>query len=486
MRRIFVIGISALATGAMFAAGMPPGDVQILGWLCFVPLLMSLHGARLVYVILAPLGALLFAAYLTTTGSLYSWANLEGDAAWHYAGFMLYALALTPAFIAASVLRNRSSLNVVLVAAAFVAAESLLLVYLPAHLALSQYRSPIALSAASLVGIWGVSFGLWLFQTWLSSYLQTLREPKSIRWPLAAPAVLVWLGVSLWEHEEPRSPKTEMGALQSGMARVGVIQTLEPDFERLAAWNIEAKRAGASLVVWPELSAAGIAAGGRTERLVELSRDPAQPAFVTTFPDGSKPKPYNAAVLFFAGSQSEPYFKRKPFAGEAQDHAAGTLPASARLENLAVGLNICFDSCFPHLLRDTSRLEGVRIVALPCMGPESPYGVVQAIHGAFTPFRSAELGVPIARGETSAFAMITDAQGRIVAQAPPGFQGFLLGDISLEPRWTLVRVLGDWFLYLSWLAVAYWTVRSLYSARRKLKSAQPEDLASTAPSGAKS
>jgi apolipoprotein N-acyltransferase len=231
-----------------------------------------------------------------------------------------------------------------------------------------------------------------------------------------------------------------------------------------------------------EICFAGIAAGGRTQKLVELSRDSNQPAFVTTFPDASKPKPYNAAVMFFEGKESKPYFKRRPFAGESLDHEAGEMPGSAPFGNFAVGLNICFDSCYPNLLRDTARLEGVRIVALPCMGPESPYGVIQAIHGAFTPFRSAELGVPIARGESSAFAMITDASGRIVAQAPPGYQGLLIGDVETTPRWTVVRFLGDWFLYLSWSIVFVWAIKSIRSALLRRSASQAVALESTEPS----
>ena len=485
MRQVFAVAGCAAITGLLFAAAIPPGDIQILGWLCFIPLIASLHGARLVYVLLAPLGSLLFAAYVTTTGILYPGQKLDGDSAWHYAGFMLFALAITPAFAALAALKKRNSRTLVFSAAAFVAAESLLLIYLPAHIALTMYRSPAALAAASLVGIWGISFILWLFQIWAAAHwrdwLGRFRQFSSRQRTIAVIGALLWTAIALWEFDEPDGPSVALPQA-NGRTRIGVIQSQDVDFDLLAKWNADAKREGAILVVWPELSAAGIAAGGRTEKLVELSRDPNQPAFVTTFPDSSKPKPYNAAVLFYAGGESSPYYKRRPFAGESHDHQAGTKPASAQFEEFAVGLNICFDSCYPYLLRETSRLKGVRLVALPCMGPESPYGVIQAIHGAFTPFRSAELGIPIARGESSAFAMITDANGRIVAQAPPGFQGLLVGDVEASPRWTLVRLFGDWFLYLCWLAVLFWILQSIKSALRRRVVAQADAFDSTEPS----
>src|SRR5207244_4235868 len=135
------------------------------------------------------------------------------------------------------------------------------------------------------------------------------------------------------------------------------------------------------------------------------------------------------AALFSRTGESRRYFKRKPFGGETQMHVAGSQAIAVPLDGRLIGLNICFDSCFPSVMRDTARL-GARVIVLPSMGPETPYGWIQAIHGAYTPFRSAELGIPIGRAEVTAFAMITDSSGRIVAQAPPGYRGPLVATVE--------------------------------------------------------
>lgn len=448
MRRFGLIVGAALLSGALFAAATPPGDVQALGWVCFVPLLASLIGARLIAAILAPLGALMFGAWLTTTGWLYSWPNLEGEAAWHYSGFMLFALALAPAFLAVACQKKPGGVTVLALAAGFTACESLLLLYLPGHIALSQYRSPIMLFVASLGGIWLVSLLVWWVQLRLAFWLAERKGPAP-SWRLGLGLILAT--VALWEHPEPAAPGEALAADPSGM-RVGIIQSIDADFDELSHWSREAAGHRADLVVWPELSAAGIAAGGRTERLLELSRELGDTGFVTTFPDRSEPKPFNTAAVFEAGRESPRYFKRKPFAAEARDHQAGRDPVAVDFDSAQtrVGLNICFDSCYPSLIRETVKKVRAAIVALPCMGPESPYGVIQSIHGAFTPFRSAETGVPIVRGETSAFAMVTDSRGRIVLQAPPGYKGLAMIDVEAQPRWTLAGVLGDSVLYGSW------------------------------------
>ena len=460
MRRFGLILGATLLSGALFAIATPPGDIQALGWVCFVPLLASLAGARLIAAILAPMGALMFGAWLTTTGWLYSWPVLEGEAAWHYSGFLLFALALTPAFLAAACQTKPSGWTVFALAAAFTACESLLLLYLPGHIALSQYRSPAMLFVASLGGIWLVSLLVWWVQLRMAFWLAEKTWPS--RPALAALALPVTVA-AVWEHRDPGGPNTPVPPEPQGL-RVGIIQSIDSDFEDLSKWTQEAKALGAKLVVWPELSAAGIAAGGRTERLLELSVSLGDTGFVTTFPNQSDPKPYNTAAVFEAGRESPHYYKRKPFAAEAKDHQAGTRAVAVEAAGARVGLNVCFDSCYPNISREPPHHERADVVALPCMGPESPYGVIQSIHGAFTPFRSAEAGVPIVRGETSAFAMVTDSSGRVVAQAPPGFQGLVMADIEAKRRWTLASQLGDGVLWMCW-AIALGTLGKASAAK---------------------
>jgi apolipoprotein N-acyltransferase len=477
VKRFFTIAASALLSGFLLAAAMPPADRQYLGWVCFIPLLASLRGARLAYAVLAPLASGFFAAYLTLTGLFYPWARLEGEEAWHYSGFLLYLLALAPAFVGATLINERTWARAALLASAFVCAESLLLLYLPAHLALTQYRSPAMLALTPWIGIWGVSWTLWFFQVGVALNWDRAVSSRRLGWPVAiqGTGLLAVFGAAVWVH--PQRPSRANGTVANGEIRLAAIQSVLPEVEKMAAWSGDAKSEGAGFVVWPELSAVAIAAGGRTENLKELSASPSQPAFVTTFPDDSNPKPFNTASVFFSGQETPRYRKRKPFGGESQQHQAGTLPVAVQSGGSSVGLNICFDSCFPNVIRDTASLGDLGFIALPCMGPESPYGVIQAIHGAFTPFRSAELGIPIARGESSAFAMITDADGRIVAEAKPGFEGFITGDVGKARRWTLIKAVGDWPLYACWIALFLAGMNALRS-----KKAQPASLETTVPS----
>lgn len=58
--------------------------------------------------------------------------------------------------------------------------EAVLLVKLPAHLALSQYRNAFFVQLASIGGIWMVSFLIWWANFALANCLQGDRNPRRI------------------------------------------------------------------------------------------------------------------------------------------------------------------------------------------------------------------------------------------------------------------------------------------------------------------
>jgi apolipoprotein N-acyltransferase len=240
---------------------------------------------------------------------------------------------------------------------------------------------------------------------------------------------------------------TFAGRPQFGDLKLGVVQTDSQLLDDLKKLHTEASAAGADVVVWPELSGMSSAKGG-TDLLVALAKEPGLSPFVTTFEESGSPLPYNAAAVFSVEGESEHYWKRKPFAGEKNIHSAGTKAVAIHLDGRTYGLNICFDSCFPSVMRETAKLEDVEAILLPTLDPTAPYGTVQAMHAAYTPFRAAELGLPIARADTTAYSMIVDGRGVIVAEAGSGTQEAVVANVEAGPRWTFYRLAGDWFRYL--------------------------------------
>ncbi len=414
-------------SGVLLVLALPLGEQAYLAWFALVPLLRAVHGRGVLLGFIGALATIFFAAWLATKGVFYAHKDFEGEVGWIYTGMGLFgfAVALTTAVWAD---KSTDAKPLWWFAALAVLLEACLLLQLPAHLALTQYRQPVPLMIASVGGIWAVSFLVWLTNLWLARLVW-----QRLAWvvPLVAGLSLALGGAWL----------PSRGALRSYAA----IQTEATDDVALFDLHIGASMEHATLVVWPEFSALAIAALD-TSSLKTLARGEGVAPFVTTFRDDHKPLPHNVAALFSSRGESERYFKRKPFGAEKQMHAAGTRAVAAKLGQGAVGLNICFDSCFPGVMRDTTRLPGVDVIALPTIDPQAPHHFLAAMHAAYSPFRAAELGTPIVRSDGLAYSSIVDARGHIAAEAPPGEQ-VLIAAVPPGPRFTLYRTLGDWFLY---------------------------------------
>ncbi len=484
--RMAAVGASCVAlSAALLVLALPPADFGVLGWACLAANLAFVRGRGFAFGFLAMLAVAMLAAWLTTTGWLYRVSNVPGDAAWHYVGFLILAL---PMGIVGGLLGERAeplgARDAMLVASVAVAVELALTLYLPVHLALTQFRSPAMLALASVGGIWLPSYLVWLANVLAASAIDEIARNKPVRAPIARLALVASLLAISWPVSRSRSvveSPAPRARTSEGQILLGAIQTTSGELERLMSMHMSLNTYEPEVVVWPELSAVAICAGGDSSALAAAALRAGAAPIATTFQDDARPMPHNVASIVCRQGESRRYRKRKLFGGETAMHAPGSEAVAVPHRGRAVGLANCFDSCFPkEMLRTATASPNVAYAILPCMGPESPFGFTQAIHGAYTPFRSAELGIPVARGESSAFAMIVDRDGRIVSEALPGYEGAISGYVTPGPRWTFYRIAGDWFAWLCAAATAGWAIGSIRARYSKI------DLDITAPDGSNS
>ena len=160
-----------------------------------------------------------------------------------------------------------------------------------------------------------------------------------------------------------------------------------------------------------------------------------------------------------------------PFGTEAAEIQRGTEPRVVQGRN-HYGLNICFDSCYPWIIRDTARLNP-DLICLPTLDPHTPTGFLEAVHAAYTPFRAAEVGIPIIRAEKGSWSMIVDIYGRILRIAPVDYSGMIAVDMKLEPHTTFYRTVGEWVPVACLLGLLFLIVQT-----RARQSQVDEDLES--------
>lgn len=441
MKRVAAVIGGALATGVMLHGALPPIGWWPLAWIAFVPLLVAVRGTRFLVGFLGGLGAIGVTAWLALSGWGFAFQSNEGSPAWIWVGCALFGFAL--AIVAGMAAESRLERPWRLAAIA-VLLEACLLIYLPASIALTQARVPAMLAVASLGGIWAIAYAVW----WVNlSFAHHLAKGRLVEVPIAF--VLLWSGLIVLGNFWPRV---------GGEARtVLLVQTSESELDQLQELNGNLPNA---LAVWPEFGGLGAAPGGDTKALRAFSEN--STSFVTSFQSGGAPLPYNVAALFTDGGEVGRYEKRKLFGGETSMHTAGQKPAIARWGSTNVGLNICFDSCFPSIMRETVG-AGADIIALPTIDPPSPHHWIAAMHAAFTPIRAAELGVPIARADGFAYSMAVDSRGHILLEIPPG-EASATVEVPASAKGTLFRATGDWALFVCGFAL-FGT--SLLSLRRR-------------------
>ena len=417
---------SALLSGLLIVLALPLGEQSYLVWIALVPLLRGTKEKGFLVGFVLSLVAIFFAAWLAKTGIFYEHKNFEESEGWLYTGFGLFgfALALAVAFCADKKVGTKPRWWL---AALGVLLEACLLIELPAHLALSLYRHPLILMFASVGSIWLVSYLVWLCNLALAA--MPTKQALGVGAGIMALSVL-----SSFLPLPGSGPK----------ALVAALQTAEVDNPNLEKAQRQIAARGPLLTVWPEFSGIVMAVGGDTSALTDLANNSSP--FATSFRDAQKPLPHNVAAIFSEEGESLRYQKRKLFGGEKQMHAPGSKPAATNLRGHTIGLNICFDSCFPSIMRETAHLPGVDLIALPTIDPPSHHYFVAGIHAAFTPFRAAETGVSIVRADGYAYSMIVDNTGAIVAEADAG-EEVLFAEVGVSARNVPARWLGDAALY---------------------------------------
>jgi apolipoprotein N-acyltransferase len=443
-----------VGTAILLALALPLGEQAYLAWFCLTPLLLATRDRGFLIGCLCALASLAIAALLVVEGPFYRSRDPLGAPVMALAGFAQFGVAIGAgvAIWSDSTLNRRPAWWFASLATLL---EAALLLTLPANLALTQYRQPVPLLLASLGGVWLVSFLLY----WANFSLALLPTRKF----LAAAAVMVAASLAL-------APIKFRGT--GPVQRFACIQIPGQDVDRLKATQIQASTARPALVVWPELSGLSMAPNGDSADLRSLSARQGAAPFVTSFEDAHRKLPHNVSAVFSHGMESQRYAKRKMFGSEGSVHAPGSRPVAVEYPGGRVGLAICFDSCYPEVIRDLARIPGVNVIALPTIDPFASNHFLAAVHASYSPFRCAEEGIPMVRADGRAYSQIVDAFGTIVAEQPPG-EAILTGEVATGRHWTLYGRLGDWFLFVCGGLFVYGWVR--HRPRRRPRQVEVTD-----------
>lgn len=431
----------AACSGVLLWLSLSPHDIEWLAWFALVPLLLATHNARPLYAVLLVMLTCGLCGLLQV--------GLATDAEPLLPGFvpflwlaLLFGVITT---VAAAVRRSRGPGGgkgmhwVVIVAATAVVAEWLTTFSpLPLHYALSQYRALPVIQIAAFSGIWGVSFLLWWTNAAIADALLERRVPTTshITSATALMIAVAFGSFELWRLGEPEAPLPKVAAIQGAFGRARQQMTRE------------AAKQGALFIVWPEVSLGdSFHPDDPRDPTRVLARDLGT-HIVVGYYDLSNGHRYNCAALISPdGTIAGVHHKIHPYSDERGRIEPGRNATVCDTAWGRIGLEICYDSCFPAVTRDTVS-KGAVLIAMPNHDPPVRAGVLHRFHAAFLPFRAIENRVAFVRADTSGLSQIVEPSGRIVAQSPPAGAHLLIARVHYgDGRGTLFTRYGDWLVY---------------------------------------
>jgi apolipoprotein N-acyltransferase len=465
---------TCLISGAVLALAFPSADISVLAWVAPAPFLMALMSA-------GTFGALIcgFLFGIGFFGVLLYWIGTFGlPALIALVIFQSLFMALFGVLANYIIRRRRPLQTLIAIPALWVSIEWLrslgMFGFTWGQLGYSQYKALPVIQIASITGVWGVSYLIVLFNMALADLLTNSRRPSkasAVRFASVVLIAVLVLAFGYWQLSSPLGKREK--ALNISVIQGNIDQGVnEDDLYTMLAWNTYARltrqvSAHSDLVVWPETVVPGSVADGFTrDRLTALSsavgtcilaggwdRDRSgyvyNSAFMTV-PQRGITSRYSKMHLvpfgeYVPARKHADFLKR--FNVTPYDTSPGRNCTPLECRDAKIGVRICFESIFPHLVRQ-SVLKGAEILCIltnDCWYDDSS-GAEQ--HLAFSVFRAVENNRYLIHAATTGISCFIDQRGRITHRTHVMQEAAITERIPAINVRTFYSRYGDWLVIL--------------------------------------
>ena len=348
------------------------------------------------------------------------------------------------------------------------------------------YSSPVLMQMASVSGIYGLTFLMaWFASTAAWVWEQGLVWSKVWRGLAIFGAfmalVIVYGNVRLsFFHPQPGTVRvhqimdSDEGLVTMLDAEMASLLATDPGtFERKTAGvhqkyivdTIHEARAGAQIVVWPEV--AGIGDEKATAALLARGKEVARQEGIylvlpiyTVYPDPAIPADNRLYIIDPTGEvvlEHEKYgctaFGLNQIKLTAFDTPYGKMSAV-----------MCCDLDFPTVIRQAGR-QGVDIFFAPS---NEPIASIVETHAQQAPFRAIENGFSLVRPTNLGISLYTDPFGRVLAMADERLSSsnVMVVQVPTHGSTTIYTVIGDLFSWLSIAGLVFIIGWVIYHARK--------------------
>jgi apolipoprotein N-acyltransferase len=452
---MFAVG-AVVATSAMLFWGTGLQPVWWMTW--FAPLPVLLTSPRL-----ARWAAFCVAALAWFLGSLNMWHYVLSAIALPLSLVLIFSAAPACLFALAVLLFRKFILRGALWKAAlafpvfWVTCEYLNNVVSPhgtfSNLGYSQMDFLPLLQVTSLVGIWGISFCLFLLPATIAAALSRQGSARGRRRLAIAVAVFLAAVVAYGAWRLISTPVAN--SVKVGLMATGTGTTFPHDdasaLELLDAYSKKAvslAAQGAQVIVMPEkIAIVSDPATRQVDALYEAASARAKASMLVALDRGTLTKRFNEARLYSAdGALIATYDKHHMVPRFEDVDQPGTNITVLDQPSGVWGIQICKDLDFPRLSRDYGA-KGVGLLLVPAWD----FTLDGWLHGRMAVLRGVENGFTIARAAKQGLLTVSDDRGRILAQQDAAGVPFasLLASAPVRHDNTLYTRWGDWFAWLN-------------------------------------
>ena len=314
---------------------------------------------------------------------------------------------------------------------------------------------------ASLVGIWGITFCLFLLPATVAALLSNHSTGNGSgvhKLKLAAVNGLILLAVLVfgWARlllTPPADHSVRIGLVAIGMANPSyqqketgnqLIREISEQTARFAAQGVEVVVLPEKIVIVPDEKLADFDSllgeiAGKTRSFVLAGLD-----------RGNETRRFNEARLYSAdGTVTATYDKHHMIPGIEAVDVPGTTRTILNQPSGIWGIEICKDLDFPALSRQYGA-SGVALVLVPAWD----FRIDGWLHGRMAVMRGVESGFTIARAASEGRLSISDDRGRVLAEQSAAIR-FPTLYLNTPVRYvnTLYVRWGDWFGWLNVVAL---------------------------------
>ncbi len=319
------------------------------------------------------------------------------------------------------------------------------------NLSYSQMNFLPILQIASLTGIWGISFCIFLFAATASILLGRYGSARGRRWlGIGVAVVLVGvLGFGVWRMlSAPPAPEVKVALLSSDLQQ-NLITEKHDDTLRLMRDYLgqgeSAAAQGAKAIVIPEKIAVVTPADiSDVDQLMQSAAKQMGAQIVVGVIHVTPDAKLNEARIYSAKGEILTYEKHHMLPPFESNLRPGTRLTEWQEASGTWGAAICKDMDFPKMGRDYGN-DGVGLLLVPA------WDFVQDgwLHGRMAILRGVESGFSIARSPKQGVLAVSDDRGRVIAQESSNAAPFvtLVAEVPVRNDATFYARQGDWFAW---------------------------------------